>query len=214
MNPVPSAPWDLPDPPPLPPTSLVRWALFESPWALSVVLVALGLFLWMFFRSRAQTRRSWAALGLVVLAAAVVLMALLVDTPREQMRRTALELVRAVAAADAPGVSSRLTDDCRLYYFEAPDGLDLAPLLDRVRSDFAPGGKYRLKDYGVLESDACEELEARGRAQIKVRVVPEATGAPVISWWRLDFRRDAPGRWRVSGIQPLAIAGVPNASGR
>lgn len=201
-----AAPWDLPDPPPLPAPPLLTQFALEGPW-LAVLLGIAGVAAWIAFKDRDRRRALTMAGSLLALGAVSMVVSRSVATPREVMEAGTLDLVRAVSRADAVLARALLTPDCRLYWNRDPDGLPLEPLLERVSTDFPPGGPFHLKDISSLRLDATLDTPDRGRVQIKLRATPEATGTPVFSWWRLDFRRDG-GGWRVSGIQPISISGV------
>jgi hypothetical protein len=148
-----------------------------------------------------------------LLALSVGVLASLVETTPERLSRQARELVAAVAAADADAVGRRLDPQVVLITFEREGAEPFEGIVHRVAAEFSKGGRLELKDYGVLEVQAASEAPRRGRVQIKVRATL-ASGVPGVSWWRLDSHLGDDGEWRVSGIQPLAISGVPFAPGR
>jgi len=207
------------DPPPpaaLPgPPAFDRY-LLESPLLAMAVLLGAGFAAYWFLRSRGKAGAGAAVgVGLAMMAAGVFLAARMVETPREAMGRAAKALVAAVAGADLAAADGLLSPEAALYSFLSPAGMPKAEILSVVERDFAPGrGRYALKEWAVLERQAVLDTPVSGRVHIKVRVTPDATAFPNLSWWRLDFERGGDGRWRVRGIQPLSIAGQGNASGR
>lgn len=208
-----SAPWAIADPPPLAPGPIVERLTLESPAPLIACLGVAALAVWLASREPARKKGRMAAGLLVVAAVGVGVLASLVETTPELLSRRSRELVAMVAAADADGLSGRLEPNVVLITFEREGAQPLDEIVQRVASEFARGGRLELKDYGVLEVQASNETPRRGRVQIKVRATL-ASGIPGVSWWRLDFHLGDDGEWRVSGIQPLAISGVPFAPGR
>ena len=64
-------------------------------------------------------------------------------------------------------------------------------------------GAFKIGNYRVLETQAAVTGPNAAVTQTYVRVTPEQTGGPTFSWWRLDWRRDPDGRWRVTHIEPI-----------
>lgn len=204
-------PLQIPDPPALPPPGLVdRWVL-ESPWPLALACLAAGIVAW---RAGWLGGRGWLAgvMGAVV-AGALLLAGLLVQTPRERIAASARRLVRGVATGSPAGVGAELARDARLRAWLFAAGIDRDQILAEVGARFG-SGEFRLEDWGVLELDACQDGPNVGRAHVKVRVVPAATGTPHLSWWKLDYRLEEGGVWRARGIEPFAVMGVPDPRGR
>lgn len=138
------------------------------------------------------------AVGLVLAAGAWVT-SKLIETGRETIGASSRALVHAAARADTAELDRLLADDLNLFAGRSydKDGV-LALTRDRL------GGPWKLKSWSVLELQASTDAPTRGQTQVKVRVVPEATGFPDISWWKLDWRLDPQG-WRVIGIEPVSV---------
>ncbi|MDX2130809.1 MAG: nuclear transport factor 2 family protein [Planctomycetota bacterium] len=202
------------DPPALPRGPLLERALLENPWPLLLLLLAGAFASWYILNQRGQLRRAnIVALALAVLGAGVFVLARAVETPREAVASRTRALVDAVARADIPAAREILTPDAVMYWWVNPDGLPFDLILDRIESDFSTGGRYRVAEHTVLAVQASLESPAAARVQVKVRVTAADSQFPVISWWRLDYVRDG-NAWRVDALQPIAITGIPNASGR
>ncbi|MCE7973317.1 MAG: hypothetical protein DYG92_03180 [Leptolyngbya sp. PLA1] len=207
------APWTIQDPPPLPPSPLMERLTLESPAPLIACLGVVALAFWLASREPARRKGRVVAGILLLVALGVGVLSSLVETTPERLGRHSREVVAAVAAGDADALARRLDPEVVLLTFEREGAEPLEAILRRVATEFAKGGRLELKDYGVLEVQAVGETPRRGRVQIKVRATL-ASGVPGVSWWRLDYHRGDDGEWRVSGIQPLAISGVPFAPGR
>jgi uncharacterized protein YjeT (DUF2065 family) len=196
-------------PPRLPSPPFFERYLLEFPWPAAVLVLALAVIVGATL-SRSGKRR--AGMGViaagVALAAGVVALAYSVETDRERVSLVTRQLITAVAEADATTVENLLTDDAVLI---APplsaDRIRKPAIVTRVGRDFVPGHVYHLREHGVTALQATMDGPTRARVQVKVRVVPEITGAPVPSWWRIDLVRAADGQWRISGIGMLSIGG-------
>lgn len=208
-----SAPWAIQDPPPLTPGPIVERLTLESPAPLIACFLVAALAFWLASREPARRRGRVVAGILLVMAVGVGVLSSVVETTPELLSRQSRELVSLVAAADADALSGRLEPGVVLITFEREGAEPLDMIVQRVASEFAKGGRLELRDYGVLEVQASSETPRRGRVQIKVRATL-ASGIPGVSWWRLDYHLGDDGEWRVSGVQPLAISGVPFAPGR
>ena len=193
-------------PPDLPPPPFFDRYVLESPWLVGVVLVALAV-----VAAYGARGKKWSlpvAGGLAALGAAVIAAGMLVTTPREQVQADARELVAAVAAADAGRTGALLHPDVRMVYFlSGPDGIGRDEILNLVRNEL--GGRYRVSEAIVREVQVQLLSPASARAQLRVTVT-SASGIPNLPFWRIDWRLQG-GQWRAVGIQPLAIAGVPDA---
>lgn len=205
---------DVPSPPPLPRASaLERWTL-EEPLLLMAVCVALGVAAYVVLNGRGNFRAGISAAGVcVVLAAGVFGLSRMVETPRERMKLESKELVRAVAEADMATLDRVLTDDAELIFFLAPQGWGKERIKEGVQGYFGESGSYAVAEWTILEIESTVDGPDVGRVQLKARVYGRSFNFPSFSWWRLDFRREPDGRWRVRGIQPISIAGVNNAGG-
>lgn len=192
--------------PPLPdPPAFDRYVL-ESPWLLAGGLAAVALVVLYAMRSQGKTRTGLVAAGVgLLLAGAIVAAGALIETPREIMTRQTRDLVRATATVDVPALEGLLAPDARLYWLERRSSVDRAQLLERVRSDL--GRSYTVRDWAILKLDAALDGPAVGRTQAQVRVDP-AEGGVHFSWWRIDWRREPDGSWRVIGIEPLFVQGL------
>lgn len=193
-------PSDLPSPP------LLESLLFERPLPAVVALLLIAAILaWSGF-SRGRGRTIAGAVALGVLAAAWGGLALAITTERETLARRSRDLVAGVAAVRLDAVADLLDQDATLTYFQRPLGVDREGILREVERTV--GGPYRLREARVGQVQATLDGHNLGRTQVRVTVVPDATGYPHLSYWRLDWRKGGDGVWRVFAIEPLAIAGV------
>ena len=196
--------------PPLPKPPAVEVVAFESPLFAAIALVVAGLAVAWALRggSRAKLGRL-AAGGLAIVAGGLMVTAAMVETPREKMSRRTRELVRAAVTADVGTMREILAVDARVRAGERfrwvgrieANGRD--EIISRVEREI--GKELRIENWAVLKLEAKRDGPNVGRTQTQVRV---DIGGPVFSWWRLDWRQDEDGEWRVIGIEPLFLGGV------
>lgn len=195
--------------PPLPKPPALESLLLESPTLLIVALAAVALAAFFGFRAQGQSSRGSLIAGIaLVLAGALFLLSRMVTTPREKMATQTRELVRAAAEVDIPALNELMVPDARLITgrFRVIAGMDgasreqiIAGVEERI------GGRYRVDEWAVLKLQATQDGPAVGRTQTQVRV---NAGGLNFSWWKIDWRLQEDGQWRVVGIEPLFISGV------
>jgi hypothetical protein len=195
---------------PLPGPPLIEQALLEQPWYIAGTLTLAGIVVFLALNQRGRSRAGvlWAG-GLMVSAAAILVIGLLVKTEREQMAEATRSLVDATARSDMRALDAWLGPDATLFSeFRAEglsvprSGLDKAGILKAAPEALA---RWPLKDYRVEDLQAQSLGPGLGRTQVSVRVVPEAMPLPHTSWWRVGWRRSPDGAWRVTEIEPLDI---------
>jgi hypothetical protein len=185
-------------PPPLPAAPALEHHLFESPGIgaglLALVAVAIGATLVQ--RGRARVGIAVGA-GLLAVAGSWVGLATAVTTEREALNGASRELVVAVARADGSALQRILHPEAALaadgWMWTRRDRDGILALLERI-----PGGEM---EAGILASEAVLDGPNVGRVQLRVRT--RAEGFLDIAWWRLDWRREPNGYWRVARIERL-----------
>ena len=186
-------------------------------WALEQPLVsALALFVLGIVCASLLWRRDQARLGLIVggaliaLAAAVMALGTLVVTDREQIGMGSRTFVIAAVDGDMEALDRVMLEEAALAgsgRTVADDGRERIKRLSQAQAQAA-----------LIESWRISRLQARidgpnvGTTQFRVRMTPRG-GLPTLSWWRLHWRRDAQGVWRIGTIDCLAINGREPGSG-
>lgn len=197
--------------PPLPKPPALEALLLESPTLLIVALAAVALAAFFGFRAQGQASRGMLIAGIaILLAGALFLLSRFVTTPRETMATQTRELVRAVAEVDTSALRELIAPDARLIAgrFRVVAGMDGASreqIIAGVQDTI--GRQHRIDDWAVLKLQATQDGPAVGRTQTQVRVNAPPTGLN-FSWWKIDWRLQEDGQWRVVGIEPLFISGV------
>lgn len=195
--------------PALPGAPAVEVLLFESPTPAIIALVVAGLAAFFAMRARGQAGRgALVGGGLALVAAGLVAMASLVVTPREAMSTRTRELVRAVATVDVATLRELLAPDARMINDRFPllrdiDASSRDEILANVQEHL--GREHAVQDWAILKMQAKRDGPNAGRTQTQVRV---DAGGPNFSWWRIDWRLEEDGQWRVIGIEPLFIGGL------
>jgi len=188
-------------PPPLDEPSIFSQWLFEDPTYLIAIIAAIGVLagwqLWRTARARAG------ALALVIalaLALGAWLTAASITTPRERVVAATWSLIRATTAADSNTLAPILSDRARLDNARGSLNMDKSAILSRVSATL--GGPFKIKEWAVIRMQAAA-TESAGQSQFYIRVVPEITAAPDLSWWRVTWQREGTD-WKVSLIEPMS----------
>jgi|GEM_PF-4666847 len=150
-------------------------------------------------------KRGWAiAVGVFVLAGAVVAFGRLYESPHERVRAGADAFYEAVAAGESGAAEALLAPEVGI----AAAGTALAP----DGRGFLLAGIERLES-ADLRTLALEARQAEvfgpdsARTQTQLRAV-FGGGGPNVVWVALDWRR-ADGAWRIRGVDILLINGKP-----
>lgn len=204
-------PFAIASPQPLPTAPLWETYLFEQPWPLVAILLVVALAVLLKGRGRFRAAIPVAALSL---AAGVFIASAMVTTAREKIRTSTKNLVEAVINCNTNVLDAELDPDAKLLSFQHGAGVGKEEIIAEVHRDFAKGGQFAIKDFGILELDASQDGQRVGRSLVKVRATSAALGVPVFSWWLLDYRLDSSGTWRVIRVEPQSISGVPDARSR
>lgn len=193
---------------PLPDPPFLRLILLESPTPLIGICLVAAVVTFMVLNNRAKGRAAvLAAMGLILLAAGFYSLAAGITTDRERVIESTKRLIGHTARVELDELSPLLAPDVRLETSirsnDIPLGKGRTWLLDSVRSTL--GGRYAVTDPAVLELQAVLDGPSVARSQVRVRVTPQGSGLPILSWWRLDWRKRDDQSWEATVIEPLAI---------
>lgn len=194
---------DGPPPPPAlrSPPVLEAW-LFEGGILLPVGIAVLGVVGFLTMRSLGRERQA-RLVGITGLALGVAAWALsaFVTTDRERVSNESRALVAGAAGANGDALDRLLDSEIKLYRGGvALDGKER--VLSLVHTTL--GGPWKVKSWQILETQAQVDSPTTAMTQMKVRVVPEVTGFPDISWWKVDWHKDG-SAWRAIAIEPTAV---------
>lgn len=190
--------------------SLVDQFLFENPWPLIGALVLAGAVAFTLLNRKGKVTPALACVvAAVVLSASVWLAARTTTTDRERVRDLTVKLVDATAKVDEPTLASMLSSDLSLYLkvgaITSDTSMDRAATLEQVRRSV--GGPYKLRDWHITSNEITTSgLQASSR--LGVTVTTEVYAVPHRSTWRVDWRREPDGTWRVFAIELLEMPGL------
>ncbi|MCC6968607.1 MAG: hypothetical protein IT434_00135 [Phycisphaerales bacterium] len=190
--------------------SLFERFLFENPWPLIGALVLAGAIGFTLLNRKGRITPALASIAAaLVLSAGVWLAARLVTTDRERVRGLTVALVDATAKVDESTLGSMLADDLTLYLkvgaITTDNSMDRTATLQQVRRSL--GGLYKLKNWRVISNDITTS-GTQASSRLSVSVTTEAYAIPHRSTWRVDWRREPDGRWRVFAIELLEMPGL------
>lgn len=186
------------------PTGPLVW-VFEQPLVLALALLVAGIVGATLLRRRDQAKQGIIVGGaLFALAIGAFALGTLVVTDRERVEIGSRAFVLAAVEGDLVELDRLILEEAGL----AASGKTVA---DDGRERIQSLSK-RQSDAGMIESWRLSRLQATidgsnvATTQFRVRATPRG-GMPTLSWWRLHWRRDAQGVWRIGTIDCLAING-------
>lgn len=190
--------------------SLFDRFLFENPWPLIGALVLAGAIGFTLLNRKGQITPALASIAAALaLSACVWFAARVVTTDRERVRDLTVALVDATAKVDESTLGSMLADDLTLYLkvgaITSDSSMDRAATLRQVRRSL--GGPYKLKDWHVTSNDITLS-GTQASSRLSVSVTTEIYAIPHRSTWRVDWRREPGGGWRVFAIELLEMPGL------
>jgi len=179
--------------------------LFESTWLLGAIWLGALLpaaALWSLRRSRATVQAVWAVL---LIGPILIVLSILVVTPREEIERTIRRLAKAVDDGNMLALKEGLAEE-----FTA-DSASRGEFLERVERTLT---KHAAENVRVFAFDA--QTSPEGRAEVEFTAtatvrIPEVAWEWVSTRWRLRLRR-ANGRWLVTEVQMRASPSAPALS--
>jgi hypothetical protein len=198
---------EVPEPRPLPDPPFLQHLLLEQPWPVVAALAGVAVIAFFWLRSRGSVKQAaLAGAGVLALAAGAWLLADQTTTSREAATSAVRDLVRGVAEADVAALDRRLAGNVIAEYSGITLPVNKGAILALVSRQFASGGVYRVKDWGIEEVQADVARPGFAQALVKVRVVSEMSGFPVRSWWAIDLREEG-GEWRAEAIVQESMNG-------
>lgn len=175
---------------------MISKLLFESPWLLLALLVPIqfGLIcIWSWRRSLLWARFVWIGFAAIP---TLLLLSVVVVTPRERIIRLCCNLAAVVEAGDVAAIGKHLADD-----FEAA-GFDRPEFLDRVEQSLT---RYRVNNASLRGFDVAFPREGEGVAVFNAVCSVRSADAyfdRLASRWRVTFRGRSRS-WRVMKVEAL-----------
>ncbi len=195
---------------PAPP--LGAYLFLENPWPVMAIASVVALMA-AFYALRYRKGWLWAAAGLFALAAGGVgVLAMMVESAREAMtRRTTVLVQTTLPPLDAAGLNDILAEQVTLYVagVEARNSRsDIIDQADRVQRTM------EFPAWSIQAVDARRTGDGEGQSALRLSTTLRKPGDPTMALmgdatftttWRFDWRRDEPGRWRLTRIEWLKI---------
>lgn len=190
--------------------SLFDRFLFENPWPLMGALVLAGAIGFSLLNRKGRVTPALISIAVALaLSAGVWFAARSVTTDRERVRDLTIALVDATAKVDESTLGPMLADDLTLYLkvgaITADNSMDRAATLQQVRRSL--GGLYKIKDWRITSNDTTTS-GTQASVHLSISVTTEAYAIPHRSTWRVDWRREGDGTWRVFAIELLEMPGL------
>ena len=184
-------------------------ALLEQPWLVVVGMGGLG-FVLLFIRRQEARRRSlrWTGLACLGAAAGLVVLAAVIETPKERIQQQTAHFVDRALAGDVAAVDALLQSDLKVTIGRDLTRLDKQGVLKRV-----PHLPKLINANTVREIQAGALWKGEGVA-ILLQTTSTSLAYPVPNQWRLRWVREADGQWRISELiwEKWRRDEVPNAS--
>jgi hypothetical protein len=190
------------------PPPLIHYTV-ENPWPVIAGLLLAGI-----IAAIVMQRRDQLKLGLLALAAAAALTALIfvlalsITTEREVLAERTQQAATFTAAANITDLRELLTERAVVKAFgpiPMPRGRD--ELLDVVSKYL--GSTYKLKDVKIGPVRAVIDGPNLARTQVRVWAKLDGDQAmynvPTGAWFRLGWTRDGTGPWRITDINVMQI---------
>ncbi len=161
--------------------------LFDTPWWLPVLIVAIGTFVFVSGNRRQQSGTRNAGAGIILLAILIVLMTIFVDTPKKIARRESRQLVQAAVDGDWTTFQSLLAPDASLRMLTSPtlyaDAKELTAAA-RIGTQRVHLREAHIRSLEVTESASLVT------ATLAILTEQDDAAAPVIqSTWQFDFEQ-------------------------
>lgn len=192
--------------------SILQRLTLEDPGPVVILLVLAGAVLGFSAVHRKRRVRALVAGGLWVLAAGVFILSMAVTTQREEVQSQTHRLLHAATApVEMVSIRQLLASDAELI---GPDGalwLTFDKLPDEIDQALTrwPVRQLRVGEMDVTIRGDTAQVMLRLSTRTREDLFPVGTATR----WRLDWRRDGLGQWRLERIQWLEWMGKPPSLG-
>jgi hypothetical protein len=200
---------DWPNPP------LLNYLLLENPWPLFAVLVVAGLMGVVYAVRRKMYRLALGCTAVIAVGIALVPLASMVQTDREQLIMRTAALANAVVPKFDAGRLGELLAPIVTFSVK-----DMTPMSSSKQELLALAERahrrYTFEKSAVTALDARQLSDTTGKSDLSVRVEvaakPDSSMAifgsgPVATRWMLDWQQNAQGKWMLSGVRWLQVNG-------
>lgn len=194
----------MPDPPSV---GLVTRFLFENPYPVGLVLLAVaGGMLWTGLREGRRQRLTIAAIG-IALGAVVLTIGAAVVTSGERASKVTIELVEAAVAADVVAMMASFADDATMAFGSPTNpGFDL-DYLSREASRLE--SQYRIESNSITRLEAYTVSKDSAIVHLACRTTVERGYVPTPTQWVLQVERGDDGTFKIVHVTWISLAGDP-----
>ena len=194
----------MPDPPSV---GLLTRFLFENPYPVGLVLLAVaGGLLWTGLREGRRERLTIAVIG-IALGAAVLTIGAVVVTSGERSRKVTIELVEAAVAADVVAMMSLFADEATMAFGSPTNpGFEL-DYLSREASRLE--SQYRIESNSITRLEAYTVSKDSAIVHLACRTTVERGYGPTPTQWVLQIQRQSDGTFKIVHVTWISLAGNP-----
>jgi hypothetical protein len=202
-----SVPASLPDPDLLVPVpmslGLVSKYVFENPWPVTGLCLAIGLILgWKALREGHRPTLQ-VAIAVAILGAIVAGLGLSITTSAERGRAVVSALVSRAESGDVSGMLALLTPECLLHYGRAENpGL---PRPDWEQSIGLLQGRYRIESNSITRLEAQSAKGNGATVELSCLTTVSSAPYPTPSAWWMRVAEQPDGSWKIERIAFLRV---------
>lgn len=175
--------------------------LFNTPWWLPTLIVAVGAVVFYVANNRQETRTRTVGLAIACLGLLLAAVSYLVDTDLEKAEAHTRQLIDAVENKDWPAVRSLLDNNTSVSVANA---MTLYTGGDRI----AAKAQEASDRYGFQSVDVTSMQSRQDQTLITITVnvlsVQDAVGAPITSRWEFDYLQSGD-EWYLNEIRAIEI---------
>lgn len=176
--------------------------VFDTPWWLPVLIVAIGTFVFVSGNRRQQAGTRNAGAGIIFLAILIVLLTLFVDTPKKIARRESRQLIESAVNGDWTTFQSLLEPDAGLRMLGS--STLYADAKELTAAAKAGTQRVHLKEAHIRSMEVTES-GSMVTTTLALLTEQEEAAAPVLqSTWQFEFQQTA-GLWRIHEIRAIQI---------
>jgi hypothetical protein len=176
--------------------------LFDTPWWLPVLIVAIGAFVFVSGNRNQQARTRNAGAGIIFLAVVIILLTIFVDTPKKIARRESAQLVQDAVSGNWTHFKTLLEADVTLRM------LGSSPLYAGA-GELTAGAQAGTERVHLKEAHirSLQVAESGSLVTTTMQILSEQDdpAAPMIdSSWQFDFEKTG-NDWRIHEIRAVQI---------
>lgn len=189
----------------LPASPLLLRLFAEHPWTVVWPLLLAGALLaWLGARNE-RPKQILLGVAALVVAAGVLTLASLWDSPGEQAAEAVRHLVQCAEQGDVGGVQDCFLDSATLHYGtpEAP-GVDIRDIRAAAQS---LGGRNRVSDNTITELQSATVDSTTAQVLLGCRTSTASSYGAVPTRWWIELVRQPGGPWRIQRLAFLSVAG-------